>query len=81
MNTALQIVALIACLGIFFRAEPVLNQMGRDCALPIRLSFWLLVVGAVAVGSAIITGWQPTAPVALALSGMALLLNTERRVS
>lgn len=79
MNATLQILALIACAVIFFRAESVLNKMGRVCRFDIRLAFWLLAVGAVAVGGAIATGWQATAPVVASLVGVALLLHVERR--
>lgn len=80
MTAILQIIALVACGVIFARAEPVLNQMGRDCKLMIRLAFWLLGAGAGAIGAMILTGWQPTAPVVFALTGTALLLQSERRV-
>jgi len=80
MTPILQIVTLAACVAIFFRAEPVLNQMGRDCKMAIRLAFWLLGAGSMAIGTMILTGWQPTAPVTFALVGTALLLQSERRV-
>jgi len=80
MTTTLQLVTLVACLVVFFKAEPILNQIGRDCAMVIRLAFWLLTAGAAGVGAAILSGWQPTGPVTMALSGIALLLHSERRL-
>jgi divalent metal cation (Fe/Co/Zn/Cd) transporter len=74
-----QAVTLFACAVIFFTAEPVLNRMGPSSALGLRASFWLLVVGAVSVVGAILTGWQSTPPVAACLTGVALLLRSNRR--
>ncbi len=76
----LQLIALIATGLIFWRAEPVLNLMGPRCRVSVRIAFWLLAVGAVALLVAITQGYRPDPSVVLLLAGTALLLASERRI-
>ncbi len=75
-----QIVALLAALVIFLRAEPVINLMGRACTLPVRVAFWLLSVGSAWLILSISQGYIPPPAVTLTLLGVAVLMLTERRI-
>lgn len=80
LTLTVQLCTVLACMVIFFRTEPVLNQMARGCKFHIRVAFWLLVVGSVGAGSAVLLGWTPPPFVAILLAGVALLLVGERRL-
>ena len=76
----LQAAALLAAAVIFARAEPVLNIMGPACWLPVRLAYWLLAVGPVALVLSITQGYAPDFGTVCALAGIACLMSAERRV-
>jgi len=76
----LQYLALVACLVIFFKVEPVLNLMGPRCRLPVRLAFWMLASGPLAIIVSMAQGYRPNLGTVLALAGVALLLLVERRI-
>lgn len=76
----LQAVTLLAALIVFFRAEPIVNLMGRSARLPVRVAFWLLAVGSAWLMLSITQGYRPPPSVTLTLCGLAVLLLAERRV-
>lgn len=76
----LQLVAFTASAVIFWRSELVINLMGHTCRFVVRVAFWLLVVGSMALILALSQGYEPTLPVTLALCGTAILLASERRL-
>lgn len=76
----LQILGFITAGIIFWRAESILNIMASTCFLPVRLAFWGIVVGAFGLNVIIIQGYVPPVTVILLLSGLAILLLTERRI-
>jgi len=81
LGIALKIVAVCAAGLILYRAEPALNRMSRQTHILVRVSMFLLVVGATAqIGSVVLFGYTPTASEALLLSGVAALLSCERRM-
>ncbi len=75
-----QLVGLISCAVILWRAEPALNRMSRCSPRLLRLAFVLLTVGAVAGIFYILIGVVPSWPTLLLAVGTALLLFCERRV-
>lgn len=76
----MQLIALTASAVILWRTEPAINLMGPRCQLAIRIAFWLLAVGSVALILIITQGYRPKLPVVLVLCGLALLLVNERRI-
>jgi len=81
IDMALQIASAAAAGVIVYRAEPALNRMSRQTHIMIRVSIFLLVIGAVAqIGSIVLAGHVPDAAEALLLTGIAVLLSCERRM-
>lgn len=76
----LQGIALVASIAILFRVEAHVNIMGRGCPMLVRLTFWLLAVGAAWLALSITQGYRPNVGVVLVLWGVALLLLLERRM-
>lgn len=76
-----QIVTLVACIVIFWRAEAVLNCCHFErTALLINVAFYMLTIGAMVLGWSVLTGYVPSWPTALITAGVAMLLFCERRV-
>lgn len=76
-----QVITLLSCALIYYRAEPVLNKCHRDhTALRINVAFYLLTVGPFLLGFSILFGYVPNGPTAGVLFGVALLFLCERRV-
>lgn len=81
IDMALQVVAAVAAGVILYRAEPALNRMSRQTHIMVRLSMFLLVVGACAqIGAIVLMGCVPSAPEVILFSGVAALLSCERRM-
>jgi hypothetical protein len=80
LNLILQVLGFTLAGTIFWRAESVLNLMSHQCILPIRLAFWLMVVGTASLNVAILRGYVPPATILITLAGLALLLLAERRI-
>lgn len=81
IDITLQAAGIAIAAIIFWRSESVLNLMGRDCLLLVRLAFWLMVVGTVSLAVAIVRGYVPPPEILVTLSGVGLLLVTERRMN
>ena len=79
MTHTLQALAVVMSVLIFVRAEPVLNHMGPTSWFPVRVAFWLLTWGPVALVLSVTQGYQPNAATVAALGGAALLLLVNRR--
>lgn len=78
---SLQLVTLAACAVIVTRSDPALNRMSRQTPILLRISMWLLLLGALGESGAIVFyGHIPTTPVVLAFTGMATLMVCERRL-
>lgn len=76
-----QLVSLVACAVILWRTEPAINLMHRKTTpLLLRLSFWLISIGAFAAILAMLDGAVPPWPAAIGAAGVALLLICERRI-
>lgn len=75
----LQALTFVACLVIFFKVEPVLNQMQGNCRVVVRLAFAFLAVGSAGVILMITQGYIPNPWLSLLIAGTALLLVSERR--
>lgn len=80
MIHTLQALAVVISALIFMRAEPVLNHMGPGCWFPVRVAFWLLTWGPMALMLSVLDGYMPNAPTVAALAGVAVLLFAERRI-
>lgn len=76
----LSITSAAACAVILWRAEPALNRMTADTPAPVRVSMWLLTVGAAAQLLALALGAVPQWPTVLLELGVACLLYCERRL-
>lgn len=81
VDLALQLVALVACAVLLIKVEPMLNHATRNTPWRLWLALWLLAVGALLLGAAIIpAGLCSPWPGAAALaSGGALYVMSERR--
>ena len=80
IDAALQITSALSAFIVLVRAEPALSRMSGSTHPLIRLSVWLLVVGAAArLGSIVLYGIVPPAYEVITAAGVALLL-CERRV-
>jgi membrane protein YqaA with SNARE-associated domain len=81
IDAALQITSALSAFIVLVRAEPALSRMSGSTHPLIRLSVWLLVVGAAArLGSIVLYGIVPPAYEVITAAGVALLLLCERRV-
>ena len=76
----LQVLGLLLTVVIYWRTESVLNLMAPGCRFLVRVAFWLIVVGAAGVAVWILQGYVPPVVVLIMLSGVALLVMSERRV-
>lgn len=77
----IQASTLIAALVILYRTEPALNRMGRSTPILIRISIYLLAVGALTeIGCIVFGGEVPTWPTVITTVGIAALLVCERRL-
>ncbi len=75
-----QIVGVLACAVIIWRAEPALARMTPETHLAVRLAIWTTMVGAVARVWWIATGGVPDHITVLMLIAFALLISCERRL-
>lgn len=75
-----QVIGVLACAVILWRAEPALAHMTKAAHLAVRLSMWLAVVGSVARIGWIWMGNVPDPITILMLIGMAALITCERRI-
>lgn len=77
----LQILCIVASIGVLWRAEPALNRMSCDTHIVLRLAVHLLCVGAVAqIGAIWLFSHVPSVPELMMTIGIALLLICERRL-
>jgi len=74
----LSLTSAAACAVILWRAEPALNRMTADTPAPVRVSMWLLTVGAAAQLLELAIGAVPQWPTVLLELGVACLLYCER---
>lgn len=80
INTlAPQVITALACAVIFYKSEPVLNKMRKDCRVMLRMAFILLTAGSAGIVLMITQGYIPPPWVALLVAGVAFLLLSERR--
>ena len=75
-----QMIGLMACGVIVWRAEPALARMNPDTHLAVRLAIWTTMIGAVAHIWRIASGGVPDYITVLMLVSFALLLSCERRL-
>lgn len=75
-----QIVGVLACAVIIWRAEPALDRMTPETHLAVRLAIWTTMVGAVARIWWIANGGVPDHITVLMLVAFALLISCERRL-
>lgn len=75
-----QLVGVIACCVIIWRAEPALARMTPETHLAVRLAIWTTMVGAVARIWWIASGGVPDHISVLMLIAFALLISCERRL-
>lgn len=80
MNATAQVLLLLACLLIIYRAEPALNRMGEDTPLSLRVAFLLLSVSAAGGILYTLIGHIPDWLTVLFAVGAAALLFCERRI-
>lgn len=81
IDAALQIASALSAFVVLLRAEPALGRMSGATHPVVRISLWLLVVGAAArLGSIVLYGTVPTAYEVITAAGVALLLLCERRI-
>jgi membrane protein YqaA with SNARE-associated domain len=81
IDAALQIVSALSAFVVLLRAEPALGRMSGATHPTVRISLWLLVVGAAArLGSIVLYGIVPPAYEVITAAGIALLLLCERRI-
>lgn len=81
IDAALQIASALSAFVVLLRAEPALGRMSRATPHAVRISIWLLVVGAAArLGSIVLYGAVPPAYEVITAAGVALLLLCERRI-
>lgn len=81
IDAALQIASALSAFVVLLRAEPALGRMSAATPPAVRISIWLLVVGAAArLGSIVLYGATPTIYEAITAAGVALLLLCERRI-
>lgn len=80
IDAALQIASALSAFVVLLRAEPALGRMSAATHPAVRISIWLLVVGAAArLGSIVLYGATPAIYEAITAAGVALLL-CERRI-
>lgn len=75
-----QLVGVVACGVIIWRAEPALARMTPETHLAVRLAIWTTMVGAVARIWWIANGGVPDHITVLMLIAFALLISCERRL-
>ena len=73
-------VVLVAAIIIIVRSEPALNRMSGCTPMLVRLSFWMLTIGAVAEIVGIFAGAPPGWPDTIIIAGIAALLVCEKRM-
>ena len=76
----LNLVAMLACAAILWRAEPALARMTRDTHWMMRYALLLLAGGALGTLLGIVGGLRIDFQTALLLAGIALMLMCERRL-
>lgn len=81
IDAALQIASALSAFVVLLRAEPALGRMSGATNPAVRISLWLLVVGAAArLGSIVLYGTVPPAYEVITAAGVALLLLCERHI-
>lgn len=81
IDAALQVVSAFSAFVVLVRAEPALSRMSGATHPVVRISIWLLVVGAAArLGSIVLYGIVPPIYEVITAAGVALLLLCERRI-
>ena len=76
----LQIIALLASGLIFWRSEQIINVMGAECPIGVRLAFWFLIIASASLFWKVARGYMLDPSILIALCGIALLLVNERRI-
>jgi hypothetical protein len=74
-----QLLVFFLCIFIILKAEPILGRMDKKTSFYIRMSIWIILVGALTQIFALIQGRVPELTATIMFVGVAFFLGSERR--